>query len=178
MEKNMTTELEKALQEIERLRQENAQLRKKLGIQLSEPKSDYGESGPSSGEPDSRAAETQEFGTYGGHGLSMSAASPPGVDSSFSSGEKIKLFRTLFRGREDVYAVYWFNERTGKKGYSPACEDPWSTRKGKAKRYLPLTDKVIFSHLTGEQIVGVYPLLQDDTCWFLACDFDKDRVGA
>ena len=170
----MTAELEKALQEIERLRQENAQLRKKLGIKVSEPKSDYGESGPSSGEPDSRAVETQEFGTHGGHGLSMSAASPPSVDSNFSSGEKIKLFRTLFRGREDVYAVFWFSERTGKKGYSPACEDPWSTRKGKAKRYLPLTDKVILSHLTGEQIVGVYPLLKDDTCWFLACDFDKE----
>jgi hypothetical protein len=174
MEKKMTTELEKALQEIERLRQENAQLRKKLGIRVSEQKSDYGESGPSSGEPNSRAEETQEFVTYGGHGLSMAAASPSSVDSSFSSGEKIKLFRALFRGREDIYAVFWFNERTGKKGYSPACEDPWSTRKGKAKRYLPLTDKVILSHLTGEQIVGVYPLLRDDTCWFLACDFDKE----
>jgi superfamily II DNA or RNA helicase len=174
MEKKMTTEWEKALQEIERLRQDNTQLRKKLGMKVSEPKSDYGQSGLSSAEPDARVEKTQEVGTYGGHRLSMSTASPPGVDSIFSSGEKIKLFRTLFRGREDVYAVFWFNERTGKKGYSPACEDPWSTRKGKAKRYLPLTDKVIFSHLTGEQIVGVYPLLQDDTCWFLTCDFDKE----
>jgi superfamily II DNA or RNA helicase len=174
MEKKMTTELEKAIQEIERLRRENAELRKKLGIKVSEPKSDYGQSGLGSVEPNTRVEETQELGTYGGHGLSMSAGRPPGVDSSFSSGEKIKLFRALFRGREDVYAVFWFNERTGKKGYSPACEDPWSTRKGKAKQYLPLTDKVILSHLTGEQIVGVYPLLKDDTCWFLACDFDKE----
>jgi hypothetical protein len=67
MEKKMTTELEKALQEIERLRQENAQFRKKLGMEVSEQKSDHGESGPSSGEPNSRAEETQEFGTYGGH---------------------------------------------------------------------------------------------------------------
>ena len=92
----------------------------------------------------------------------------------FPAKEKIKLFRTLFRGREDVYAVFWFNERTGKKGYSPACEDPWSSKKGKAKNYLPLTDEVILSHLTGEKIIGVYPLLKDDTCWFLACDFDKE----
>ena len=174
MEEKMTTELEKAIQEIERLRQENAQLRKKLGIRASEPKSDYGQSGLSSAEPDIRVEETQEFGTYGGHELSMSAARPPGIDSSFSSGEKIELFQALFRGREDVYAVFWFNERTAKKGYSPACEDPWSSRKGKAKRYLPLTDKVLLSHLTGEQIVGLYPLLKDDTCWFLACDFDKE----
>ena len=73
-----------------------------------------------------------------------------------------------------MYAVFWFNERTGKKGYSPACEDPWSSKKGKAKKYLALTDEVILSHLTGEKIVGVYPLLKDDTCWFLACDFDKE----
>ena len=174
MEKKMTTELEKAIQEIERLRQENAQLRKKLGIKVSEPKSHYNQSGPSSVGPDTTVEETQETRTYGGHGLSISAARPPGTDSNSSSGEKIKLFRALFRGREDVYAVFWFNERTGKKGYSPACEDPWSSRKGKAKQYLPLTDKVILSHLTGEQIVGVYPLLKDDTCWFLACDFDKE----
>ena len=73
----MTAELEKALQEIERLRQENAQLRKKLGIKVSEPKSDYGELGPSSGEPDSRAVETQEFGTYGGHGALDVCRQPP-----------------------------------------------------------------------------------------------------
>ncbi|HEY7316145.1 MAG TPA: DEAD/DEAH box helicase family protein [Candidatus Binatia bacterium] len=170
----MTTELEKAIQEIERLRQENARLRKKLGIKVSEQKSDYGQSGLSSGEPDTRVEGTPELRTYSRHGLTMSAARQPGIDSSFPSGEKIKLFRNLFRGREDVYAVFWSNERTGKKGYSPACEDPWSTRKGKAKRYLPLKDKVILSHLTGEQTVGVYPLLQDDTCWFLACDFDKE----
>jgi hypothetical protein len=162
----MTTELEKAIQEIERLRLENAQLRKKLGLKVSEQKSDYGQSGLGSAEPDTRVEETQELRTRGGHGLSMSAARQPGIDSSFPSGEKIKLFRNLFRGREDVYAVFWSNERTGKKGYSPACEDPWSTRKGKAKRYLPLTDKIILSHLTGEQTVGVYPLLQDEPAGF------------
>jgi superfamily II DNA or RNA helicase len=173
MEKKMTTELEKAIQEIERLLQENAQLRKKLRMEVSEPKSHYRRSGPSSVRPDTGVEEAQETRTSGGHGLSVSASRPAGVDSNLSSAQKIKLFRALFRGREDVYAVFWFNERTGKKGYSPACEDPWSAKNGKAKKYLPLTDKVILSHLTGEQIVGVYPLLKDDTCWFLACDFDK-----
>ena len=66
------------------------------------------------------------------------------------------------------------NERTGKKGYSPACEDPRNARKGKPRKYFPLTDEVILSHLSGEKIIGVYPLLGDDTCWFLACDFDKE----
>ena len=61
MEKKMTTELEKAIQEIERLRQENAQLRKKLGTKVSEPKSHYNQSGPSSVGPDTSFEETQEI---------------------------------------------------------------------------------------------------------------------
>ena len=170
----MTTELEKAIQEIKRLRQENAELKKKLGIEISEPKAHYSQSRPTSARPETRITETQETQTYGGYGSSVYATRQPGIDSYFSSKEKIKLFRELFRGREDVYAAFWFSERTGQKGYSPACEDPWSSRKGKAKKYLPLTDDVILSHLTGGTIIGVYPLLQDDTCWFLACDFDKN----
>lgn len=169
----MMRELEEARQEIERLRQENARLRKKLGMEVSEPKADYNQSGLSSSGPGSRVEETQEARSYGGHGLSTSA-SPRQIESNFSTQEKIKLFRTLFRGREDVYAVFWSNERTGKKGYSPACEDPWSSRKGKPKKYLPLIDEVILSHLSGEKVVGIYPLRKDDTCWFLACDFDKE----
>jgi superfamily II DNA or RNA helicase len=171
MEKEMTRKLEEALQEIEQLRQENAHLRKKLGIEVSEPKADYSQSGATS-VGSTRVEEAHEARSYGRY--DPISAKPPAVSSNFSAEEKIKLFRTFFRGRDDVYAVFWFNERTGKKGYSPACEDPWSSRKGKAKKYLPLTDKVILSHLTGEKIVGVYPLLQDDTCWFLACDFDKE----
>jgi len=172
MEKGMPSELEKALREIEQLRQENARLRKKLGIEVSEPKADYGQSGPASEGFNTRVEELQEASNYGR--CDPISAKTPRVSSNFSAQEKIKLFRTLFRGREDVYAVFWFNERTGKKGYSPACEDPWSSRKGNAKKYLALTDEVILSHLTGEKIIGVYPLLKDDTCWFLACDFDKE----
>lgn len=37
----------------------------------------------------------------------------------------------------------------------------------------PLTDSAIRDHLTGKQTIGVYPLLPDETCWFLAVDFDK-----
>jgi superfamily II DNA or RNA helicase len=172
MEKEMRRELEKALQEIEQLHQENVQLKKKLGIEVSEPRADYRQSGLTSLGSNTRVEEAQEARSYGRD--EPTSAKPSRVGSNFSAEEKIKLFRTLFKGRDDVYAIFWFNERTGKKGYSPACEDPWSSRKGKAKKYLPLTDKVILSHLTGEKIIGVYPLLKDDTCWFLACDFDKE----
>src|SRR5262245_4025808 len=172
MEKEMPRDLEKALQEIEQLRQENAQLRKRLGIEVSEPKADYRPSGVTSVASNTRVEEAQEARSYSRY--EPTATRPARVGSNFSAEKKIKLFRTLFKAREDVYAVFWFNERTGKKGYSPACEDPWGSRKGKTKKYLPLTDEVILSHLTGEKTIGVYPLLKDDSCWFLACDFDKE----
>ena len=38
---------------------------------------------------------------------------------------------------------------------------------------LPVTDQVIRDHLQGRHVVGVYPLLTDETCWFVAADFDK-----
>jgi hypothetical protein len=172
MEKEITRKLEEALQEIEQLRQENAQLRKKLRIEVSEPKADYSQSGPTCVGSNTRVEEAPEARNHVRY--DPTSVKSPRVRSNFSAEEKIKLFRTLFRGRDDVHAVFWFNERPGKKGYSPACEDPWSSKKGKAKRYLPLTDEVILGHLTGEKTIGVFPLLKDDTCWFLACDFDNE----
>ncbi|MGH7739728.1 MAG: TOTE conflict system archaeo-eukaryotic primase domain-containing protein, partial [bacterium] len=71
----------------------------------------------------------------------------PKVDSHFSNQDKINLFRVLFKGREDVYPVLWMSQATGKKGYSPACENPW-VGKGKPKKYLPLTDQVVQEHLS------------------------------
>lgn len=94
----------------------------------------------------------------------------PSVTAHSLPEEKVRLFRALFHGREDVHAVFWINERTGRKGYAPACADRWVQKKN--REYLPLTDEVIHSHLNGAMTVGVYPLLQDHTCWFLACDFD------
>ncbi len=106
----------------------------------------------------------------------------PGSGTAFTPHRKIELFRRLFRGREDVYAVRW--ERNGKSGYSPACVMDWRAihsakpeeRKKigrKTRSLLPLTDEAIRNHLTGKQTIGIYPLLPDETCRFLAADFDK-----
>lgn len=78
---------------------------------------------------------------------------------------KIALFRSLFRGREDVYARYWQSPAKEKSGYSPVYRLNNQSE--------PLTDHVISSHLVGEQTVGIYPLLSDNTTYFLAIDFDK-----
>ena len=87
-----------------------------------------------------------------------------------SASEKIALIRRLFRGRDDVYALRWESPRSGKSGYAPATAGGWS-RHG-PKTYLPLDDEAVERHLRGRESIGVYPLLQDDSCWFLACDLD------
>jgi hypothetical protein len=170
--KETNQELENARRQIERLREENIRLRKLLGSAISEADAGYNDTRtipPTINPP----IESEGASNKAKKGRLVSAESLPTVDSNSPAREKIKLFRMLFRGRDDVYAVFWSNERTGKKGYSPACKDPWSLKKGKPRDYLPLTDEVVHSHLTGEKTIGVYPLLTDDTCWFLACDFDR-----
>lgn len=105
-----------------------------------------------------------------------------GITKYSTTDEKIALFRSLFRGREDVYAQRWQN-REGKSGYSPACKNEWRPgvcRKPKEKcsscphaAYSIYDDKIINRHLRGECVVGIYPLLPDDTCSLLAVDFDE-----
>lgn len=96
--------------------------------------------------------------------------------------EKVALFRSLFRGRTDVYPLRWESTK-GKSGYSPACINEWKPGVCNKPRIkcgdcnqrllLPITDQVIYDHLAGKHTVGVYPLLADDTCYFLAADFDE-----
>ena len=95
---------------------------------------------------------------------------PPRGASPTPANEKVALLRRLFRGRDNVYACRWENARTGKSGYAPVVVGGWS-RHG-PKTYLPLTDAAFERHLRGRESIGVYPLLEDDTCWFVACDLD------
>ncbi len=107
---------------------------------------------------------------------------PATVISCLSTDAKIALFCRLFRGRTDVYPVRWESVK-GKSGYSPACGNEWKPgicHKPKVKcgdcthrLLLPITDQVIYDHLAGKHIVGIYPLLSDDSCYFLAADFDE-----
>jgi superfamily II DNA or RNA helicase len=106
----------------------------------------------------------------------------PAIADSLSPEDKVALFRSFFRGREDVYPVRWEN-RQGKSGYSPACVNEWKRplcgkprikcSECENRKLLPVTDEVIQGHLTGKHTVGVYAILPDETCWFLAVDFDK-----
>ncbi|MDD4970246.1 MAG: DEAD/DEAH box helicase family protein [Paludibacter sp.] len=97
---------------------------------------------------------------------------------------QIQLFKSVFKGRDDVFAVRWENGK--KSGYMPAYTyDPYLYRAHKMrggtfqnypdKTYLPLSDKEISKHLKGEQLIGIYPLLIDNTSWFIVADFDDDN---
>ncbi|MFQ5779440.1 MAG: DNA primase small subunit domain-containing protein, partial [Nitrospiria bacterium] len=128
------------------------------------------------------------------HGIRWKEESDPAAEPNLLTLEspsallsttlKVALFRRLFRGRTDVYPLRWKSAK-GKSGYSPACGNEWKPgvcHKPRIKcsdcdqrLLLPVTDQVIYGHLTGQHTVGVYPLLSDDTCYFLAADFDEAK---
>ncbi|MFK7847899.1 MAG: DEAD/DEAH box helicase family protein [Rhodothermales bacterium] len=110
------------------------------------------------------------------------AKTAPPISDSFSLEQKIAIFRNLFRGRTDIFANRWQNQR-GRSGYSVACDNEWVQgvcNKPRIKcldcthrQFSELTDQIIYRHLAGQQVVGLYPLLHDNTCYLLAADFDK-----
>jgi hypothetical protein len=112
------------------------------------------------------------------------------IDHRSPPETKIALFRALFRGRADIYPRRFESRRTGKSGYQPACGNEWVRgicEKPRIKctecphqRFLPVTDEAIRWHLSGQDdagedfVMGIYPMLQDETCFVLAVDFDKE----
>lgn len=159
-DETLKAELERTVAECERLREENARLRLRVGEAPARR-------APAASQPPTRGARKA------GASATVTVRSQPEV--------KVALFRSLFRGREDVYAVRW-EGKGGKTGYSPAGIRDWEhlsfTKTGKKKpvrvrKPFALNDDVVRDHLLGNQTIGIYPLLQDDTCWFVAVDFDK-----
>ena len=111
------------------------------------------------------------------------------VNKYSSSKEKIELFRSLFRGREDVFARRWQSTTSGKSGYQPVCENEWAEGLCDKRKYKcancpnrmlkSLNDEDIYKHLEGKDgiardVIGIYPMLQDETCHFLCADFDDE----
>jgi len=119
----------------------------------------------------------------------LAGADDPTTNQS-PSAAKVTLFRSLFRGREDVYPRRFESRKTGRAGYQPACANEWVRgvcEKPRIKclecpnrRFLPVTDEVVRQHLSGlddqgrEFVMGLYPMLSDETCHLLAVDLDGD----
>src|SRR5229473_4353827 len=140
----LKAELEKAIAECERLREENARLRVRVGQA-----------------PDTLAPTPKQFSARNTTKAQASAT----VTAESRPELKVSLFRSLFRGRDDVYALRW-EGRSGKAGYSPAGIREWdqaaSAGRGKKKSFryrklFPLGQEGIRDHLVGKQTIGVYP---------------------
>ncbi len=122
--------------------------------------------------------------------LPFPTAAPASLNHHSPAYNKVELFRSLFKGRSDVYPLRFESQRTGRSGYQPACANEWVRLLCDKPRikcfdctnrsFLPVTDEVIYSHLSGHDpqghdfVIGLYPMLLDDCCYFLAVDFDRD----
>ncbi len=110
---------------------------------------------------------------------------PSMVNNTSGAGGKIGLFLSLFKGRDDVYARRWENRKKGTSGYSPYCINEWERglcAKPKVKcqacghkAYAPFDAAAVEEHLRGNIVAGVYPMLPDETCRFLAIDLDEEE---
>ncbi|MFT4108047.1 TOTE conflict system archaeo-eukaryotic primase domain-containing protein [Propionicimonas sp.] len=102
----------------------------------------------------------------------------PGLVTNASPPEaKLALYMQLFAARRDVYAYRWENPRKRTKGWSPATRDQFGKGSLWDRRPLPLTAEVIARHLSNTELfIGLYPLLPDATCWWLAADFDGPQA--
>lgn len=84
--------------------------------------------------------------------------------------EKVSLFRSLFRGRPDVFPTRFMSKKTGKSGYAPACANKFvrgvcalpAIRCGECpnQAFRPVDDRAVLDHLRGRHVMGVYPLLE------------------
>jgi hypothetical protein len=157
------------LEEVGRLRKEIKHLRTQLEIATSEPPGNTPEDIKIVEKTPCEESITQNFKSV--------------VDNTSDSNAKIHLFMSLFKGRSDVYAKRWENKNKGISGYSPVCLNQWqagvckkpkiSCSKCENKDYAALDEDAIENHLRGNIVAGVYPMLQDETCHFLAVDFDE-----
>ena len=156
------------LNEVDRLTKENSQLKAQLGL-------------PTSESPSITVSATTEKKILGNESSKSNCSSD--VDGSSDSSAKIRLFMSLFKGRDDVYAKRWENKNKGTAGYSPVCLNQWRTgicgkpqvpcAKCDHKAYAPLDEDAVESHLRGNIVAGIYPMFPDETCGFLAMDFDE-----
>jgi superfamily II DNA or RNA helicase len=162
------------------LKEEIKRLKAQLGLTSGKKESqDLGNAGSG----DLPAAKPKLFDQQAEIKLSTSAED---INKRSGPDEKVKLFMSLFRGREDVYAKRWENKAKGTAGYSPACGNEWNPgicQKPKIKcsvckyqNFLSLNEAAVNAHLRGLQnlVAGIYPLLPNETCWFLVIDFDDE----
>jgi hypothetical protein len=160
----------------------------RIRARLASLEAERGELEASLAEIERRKATAQPIGPR-----SISVVNDPTVTTASPTADKVALFRCLFADRSDVFPLRWENAKTGKAGYAPACANEWirgvcgkpQVKCGECphQAFIPMSDEIIDRHLRGGDgsrafVAGVYPMLPDETCWFLAADFDKESWAA
>lgn len=168
---------EQLLAENKALREENWLLRQQLGLDAPNPRAES---------PDKETIvftpQTKREAPHFFPNTTITRESP--------SDERADLFMSLFHGREDVYAKRWYSAKSGKNGYSPVCFNEWRAGLCDKRKYkcsscpnrnlAPLNRNAILAHLRGNSptstdVIGIYPLTEDEYCYLLAIDFDGNH---
>jgi hypothetical protein len=179
---SLSEKLARATSECDRLREENSRLRQLLNRERLNQAAHRSEESLIADPKD--GPETRQDSALAAPEPVNTSTPAKTANVELPVAEKIALFRSLFRGRDDVYAVRW-EAANGKSGYSPASikdwdalrlvpKSEWKKRDKETRQLLPLTGEALHDHLSGKITIGVYPLLPDETCWFLAVDFDRE----
>ena len=105
------------------------------------------------------------------------------------------FFMMFCRGRKDVYDLRYTNPKSGKNGYYTQCFNRWDRNCHIQKRdgvrckdcelraYKPITLPLIKAHMNGtdqngNDVVAIYPMLENNLCQLLVFDFDNHAKGA
>ena len=173
------------IKKYEKLLEENRQLRERIRVLEAAPEKPV-VSNDSSNHSFSSYAPADAFSTETQIENLVAENTPKSmeiINKYSAASKKIQIFMSFFRGRNDVYAQRWENKK-GVSGYSPVCANEWKPGvcfkpnvkcfKCRNKSYSQLNEAVIGAHLTGSKIIGIYPMNPDETCYFLAMDFDKE----
>ena len=177
--KELFEKYHKLLAENKTLKEENEALKARFGLN-GKSKSDQ-DQGNASNFPLELVAQESPCEIHYQNRIEQGVATPCSIFTN--PAEKISLFMSLFKGRDDVYAKRW-QSNDGRSGYAPVCLNEWQSglcRKPAVKcfncqhkSYDVLDEKAIEAHLRGSIVAGIYPMCQDDVCHFLAIDFDDD----
>ena len=109
------------------------------------------------------------------------------VKTNFTNDEKINIFMSYFKGRDSIYPYISIDKKDpNKKYYIPKCANEWNRnvcnktmgKKCKTCQYWvdkPIDKDVIMKHLFNNEPIGIYPMLEDESCYFLAFDFDDKK---
>lgn len=105
------------------------------------------------------------------------------------------FFMMFCRGRKDVYDLRYTNPKTGKNGYYSQCFNRWDRgchiqkkdgvrcKDCELRAYKPVTLPLIKAHMNGtdpngNDVVAIYPMLENNLCQLLVFDFDNHAKGA